>query len=228
MLFGLLFRSVRTHKYLVEYILVMVSFFALFAVQNVMINKTARYVTSLQHVVFYRFFPDQQKLSFLLAHGMPFDPRFLSYPQDDLLAKVGNSSWWMIPLVLLNTWLADHGKQVLYSYMFTHPGYAFMEPVAAVQSLLNGDVSDYRNILSPTPFRPLAARRPFCILKSRSSRFSFYYSLGYRYSLQLKIISQISHTFLFWCFLLLQSRSFILYGIRIPMTSPAMPCRQPF
>jgi hypothetical protein len=37
--------------------------------------------------------------------------------------------------------------------MLTHPGYAFLEPIAEIQSLINGNVADYRNILSPTPLR---------------------------------------------------------------------------
>jgi hypothetical protein len=152
MLLGFLFRHIRRHKFLAEYILVMTSFFTIFAIQNNMINKTARYVTSLQHVIFYRFLPDNGKLSYLLANDMPFDPRFLSYPQMTLRQS---REQLLIddPAGLLNTWLAEHGKQVLYSYMFTHPGYAFLEPVVDVQALLNGDVADYRKILSSTPLR---------------------------------------------------------------------------
>ncbi len=152
MLLGFLFPFIRRHKFLVEYAIIMVLFFATFIIQNTMINKTARYVTSLQHVIIYRFIPVQEKLSFLLKKGMPFDPRFLSYP--GLTIRQSREQLLIDdPAGLLNTWIADHGKQVLYTYMLTHPGYAFLEPIAEIQSLINGNVADYRNILSPTPLR---------------------------------------------------------------------------
>jgi hypothetical protein len=152
MLLGLLFRSIRRHQYLVEYALIMASFFAIFAVQNAMINKTVRYVTSLQHVIFYRFIPDQEKLSYLIANGMPFDPRFLSYSQLNLRES---REQLLIddPAGLLNSWITNHGKPVIYYYILTHPDYAFLDPFVDIQSLLSGNVSDYRKILSPTPLR---------------------------------------------------------------------------
>jgi hypothetical protein len=152
MLLGLLFPSVRRSRFLVGYMVILLSFIVIFIVQNAMINGTFRYVGSLQHVIFYRFIPDKEKLSYLLAHGMPFDQRFLSYNQ----LGIGQSREQLLiddPAGLLNTWIQDHGKQVLFSYLLTHPAYAFSGPLTDVQSLINGNFTLYRKILSSTPFR---------------------------------------------------------------------------
>jgi hypothetical protein len=129
MLLGFLFRSIRKHKSLVEFILIMSSFFVIFGVQNSTLNKTSRYVLPLENVIFYRFIPDNERNTYLLTYGMPYNPHFITYyklsikeSQDQLLIDD--------PANHLSTWIKTQGKQVLFTYLITHPNYTFVSLLA--------------------------------------------------------------------------------------------------
>ncbi|MBI4730860.1 MAG: hypothetical protein HY781_01790 [Chloroflexi bacterium] len=149
---GLLFRSVRRHRLLAGYMTIMLSFWAVSGIQSAIANNTARYVAPLLNVLVYRFFPDEEKLAYLLENEMPYDQRFSIYNQFDLRQMHDHLSL-DDPSGQLTSWITFHGKGTLFAYIVSHPGYAFITPLADLQALTNGDVSAYRKILAPTPIR---------------------------------------------------------------------------
>ena len=152
LMFGLLFRSVRDHKFLPGYMMTMLSFFAIYGVQSsIRVDKTF-YVQTLSHVFVYRFIPDTEKLSFLVKNGMPYDQQYSSYPELNL-GQLYDLLFIDQPTGLLTTWIKDHGKVVLFKYMISHPYYTFVAPLADLQAMVSGDVTSYRKTLSPTPSR---------------------------------------------------------------------------
>lgn len=152
MVLGLLFRSIRKHKYLVYYVVIIISFISIFGIQNTIINKTSVHVLPLRDVFIYRFFPDKEKLAYLMENGMPYDQRYSSYIQLNL-RQVTDQLLVDDPAGLFSNWIKNHGKKVLFAYMLSHPDYTFIAPLADLQPLVNGSVSEYRKILTPTPLR---------------------------------------------------------------------------
>ncbi len=152
LMLGLLFRSVRRHKLLAEYMILMVSFFIISCVQTTIINRTSLFVQPLLNVFLDRFIPDKEKFEYLLEKGMPFNQRFLAYSQLTYL-QIREHLLVDDPEGLLDSWMKNHGKKVLLTYMLTHPEYSLNIPPLDIQTLISGNGDGYRKILSPTPFR---------------------------------------------------------------------------
>ena len=152
MVLGLMFQSVFRHRLLAAYIVILVSFLVLFGISSAIVNKNARDAGPLRNVFVYRFFPDEEKLSYLLENGLPYNQRFATYYQLNI-KQMREQLSIDDPEGLLNGWITRYGKKTLIIYLLSHPDYTFIDPLADWQSLTNGNFSEYRKILAPTPFR---------------------------------------------------------------------------
>jgi hypothetical protein len=151
MVLGSMFNAVFRHRLFAEYVFILMSFLTLFGISNAIVNLNTRYAGPLRNVLVYRFFPDEEKLSYLRQKGLPYNPRFSTYYQ--LTTKeYGKLLSIDDPEGLLDTWISKYGKKILVVYLLSHLDYALIDPLID-QSLTNGNFGEFRKILSPTPFR---------------------------------------------------------------------------
>jgi len=152
MALGLLHPVVRKHVLVISYSVVMISFFVVFGIQTATANLNGRYTASLEHVFVYRFFPDDERLGYLLEKGLPYKDQFSSYFMLDLRQLTERLSI-DDPDGNFHIWVKSIGKNVLLSYILTNPGYTFLAPFGDLQALTNGYSVWYRKILVPPPIR---------------------------------------------------------------------------
>ncbi|HTX89927.1 MAG TPA: hypothetical protein VMC09_01810 [Anaerolineales bacterium] len=152
MAIGLFFHSIRRHPLIFSYVAVMAGFLVIFAWLNASMNIGKRYVVPLFFTVVYRYIPDQTSLDYFVAHGMPFDDRYLTLRSlnNRQLMDAENAEK---SVTALWDWVDDHGKNVFVGYLLSRPGYTLFAPFEDIQIWMNGTNTLYRKILTPTPFR---------------------------------------------------------------------------
>ena len=152
MVIGLFSSRVRKHPVLRAYLAILTGFMVIFLLVNVTTNVGKRSISSLFHVVVFRVIPQQERLDYFIAHGMPYDESYDSL-QSLGLKQLDQAVISEKLVQQLYGWVNDHGQSVIISYLLSHPAYTLGAPFGDVQHWANSENNGYRKILVPTSTR---------------------------------------------------------------------------
>jgi hypothetical protein len=136
---GLLFRSVRGHPAVRQYLVLIAALVAIFVVQDRSANVYGRWRYPLIDVIGKRILVDDERTAFFAAHGMPIDGKVMRY-RGKYGEAYGNAIFRDPDMEYFRQWMTERGKLTYMLFLLSHPREALAEPLNNLNVLLRPPV----------------------------------------------------------------------------------------
>jgi hypothetical protein len=125
-------------------------YLAIFIGSSALVTAGNRWVFPYYNLVQQRILPDEKKLDYFAAKGMPVNERLMDYA-----GKVPGPRRRVFyvdeDVAGFRDWSSKHGRGAYTSFLLTHPGYLIGAPLSYLGTILEADLREYR----PKEFRSL-------------------------------------------------------------------------